>query len=780
MGSDSPQARMTRAIHTGVRIAVLALATATLRGEEPKFSAPDKTLKKIESVAKDFAKAGRDDLAIEMVDLLRNLGGGSERSQALLKACNAETLKLKASKAKPKDKFPREAAATRDLAKDLATLIAEEPETQAVLARMVLALDPSVESAQKTLGRERVGSNWRLPGEAQRAERRIAIADAVTKSRALPLDREVTLEPTQDERAKEYLGDTASVARIGPITVYSTFDPNKLKRIVVSTARALTVANFLVRGALEIPKMPHQTFYWVAHRSEYDAALSVALKFDRVLARDKAHAKELHGFFLTDGSTVQFDLAEADAEATLLGYLLTSMPLNRNSDVTIADTQAVLFSGLHDWLCRSCLGTAAPRYAWFEGGKVNVGGDGTTRAESESERQLREELFRMAKGGIQGCRNYMMWRVQHHADPPFLSCLKDQAGKLEGDEPLKATLVVEYFTEQGDLLPILRGVAKTRVDDQGVDGEDQEKTPPGELFERQLGMPLDRFDQNWRDWLVPDPLGVVGRLEPQTAAPLAKGQKEALDYLNSIRQDALGGVQRKEPIAVGFDADLSAGCLKHAKYLLQHKEQAEKWPDAHEEYPDKSGFSVEGSFAGLHSVIAPGSRSAKDAIDGWMATFYHRLPLLEPNIVRIGFALEGGMAVLDASSLASPSDSTWEVHWPKDEARDVPLSFALEIPNPVPGEDESNWGYPITFQRSDREKVGVTEATFALHVGTEKGPLVEAHVSTPSKPTNPDLAPAESYCLIPKSRLKPNTKYFAHFIPPEGGPGTTWSFTTGK
>ena len=43
-----------------------------------------------------------------------------------------------------------------------------------------------------------------------------------------------------------------------------------------------------------------------------------------------------------------------------------------------------------------------------------------------------------------------------------------------------------------------------------------------------------------------------------------------------------------------------------------------------------------------------------DSIDQWIGTVYHRFPLLEPRIRRIGFAVEGNVCVLDMGSLEEP------------------------------------------------------------------------------------------------------------------------------
>src|SRR6185503_6961817 len=127
--------------------------------------------------------------------------------------------------------------------------------------------------------------------------------------------------------------------------------------------------------------------------------------------------------------------------------------------------------------------------------------------------------------------------------------------------------------------------------------------------------------------------------------------------------------------------------------------------------------------------------------DGWMATFYHRLPLLEPGLVRIGWALEGGIAVLDAGSLVAPPEESWFVRWPPFNGSGIPRRFPGELPNPVPGEDQSQWGYPVTLQFL--EYTPDPDVKMRLYAGTSRSaPEVPCWYSTPQKPTNTDLAPA--------------------------------------
>jgi hypothetical protein len=157
-----------------------------------------------------------------------------------------------------------------------------------------------------------------------------------------------------------------------------------------------------------------------------------------------------------------------------------------------------------------------------------------------------------------------------------------------------------------------------------------------------------------------------------------------------------------------------------------------------------------------------------------MATLYHRLPLLEPGLVRIGWGHARRCAVLDCASLCAPPPEVAEVRWPHDGMKDVPLRFEPELPNPVPGEEQSRWGYPVTLQLWHF----APEPQLVLRL-FEGGREVACHMTTPEAPTNPYLVPRGTYALIPKAALKAKTTYAVRVEGYPGRPDYAWTFTTG-
>ncbi|HBI44432.1 MAG TPA: hypothetical protein DDY78_16495 [Planctomycetales bacterium] len=108
----------------------------------------------------------------------------------------------------------------------------------------------------------------------------------------------------------------------------------------------------------------------------------------------------------------------------------------------------------------------------------------------------------------------------------------------------------------------------------------------------------------------------------------------------------LAAVNRERVVAglnkVVLDA-LSRGCFKHARYLATNIGRPEvEGLKAHEEDDKLSNATKEGRKAGLNAVIAIRDNPGYCA-EGWMATLYHRIPLLDPKLKRvgIGFAKRG-------------------------------------------------------------------------------------------------------------------------------------------
>jgi uncharacterized protein YkwD len=252
--------------------------------------------------------------------------------------------------------------------------------------------------------------------------------------------------------------------------------------------------------------------------------------------------------------------------------------------------------------------------------------------------------------------------------------------------------------------------------------------------------------------------------------------------------EAVNAYRRRAGLApVRLDAELSKGCVAHAEYLARNVDQpATQGLGGHEEDPALPGSSDEGRRAGTSAVIAIGGVDPVRAVDGWMATLYHRTPLLNPRLERVGLgcARSGGLdwvTVLDVIHGKGAAGGKDVVVYPVDGQTAVPLAFAgPEEPNPIPEDSGGRAGYPVTATFADRERLtGVTG-----RLTGESGHEVPAWFSSPERPANSRFAQHQglTVCLIARAPLKPGTTYRVELA---GGKGETawtrkWGFTTGS
>lgn len=253
---------------------------------------------------------------------------------------------------------------------------------------------------------------------------------------------------------------------------------------------------------------------------------------------------------------------------------------------------------------------------------------------------------------------------------------------------------------------------------------------------------------------------------------------KALARLNTYRAEA-----GQPPVTL--DPELSRGCLAHARYLAVNAgHPATVGLGAHDEDPKLPGFSEEGRKAGKVADIAIGDYDPLEGLDAWMATLYHRVPLLEPHLKTIGFGCARGrrlgwIAVLDVGSGRPRASRPGAVFYPVPDQKDVPLSFPAggEEPNPIPDDKDGKAGYPITA--SFPENAPLRDATATL-TGPEGD--IPCWFSTPEKAANPAFPRHQgtTVCLIPHDPLLPATNYRVQLKGTlQGEPWQKrWQFTT--
>ncbi len=255
--------------------------------------------------------------------------------------------------------------------------------------------------------------------------------------------------------------------------------------------------------------------------------------------------------------------------------------------------------------------------------------------------------------------------------------------------------------------------------------------------------------------------------------------RKALERVNAYRAKA-----GQSPVTL--DAELSRGCLAHARYLARNGgHPATLGLGAHDEDASLPGFSEEGRKAGKASDIAIGDYDPLFGLDSWMATFYHRIPLLEPHLKTIGFGCARGrrlswIAVLNAGTGREPGKRPTAFFYPAPGQNDVPLHFPSggEEPNPIPEDTDGKAGYPVTA--TFPHATPLTDARAILR--DDNGNAVPCWFSSPEKLANPKYPNHQgtTVCLIPKDPLAPATTYHVELQGILGGKAwqKDWQFTT--
>jgi hypothetical protein len=160
-----------------------------------------------------------------------------------------------------------------------------------------------------------------------------------------------------------------------------------------------------------------------------------------------------------------------------------------------------------------------------------------------------------------------------------------------------------------------------------------------------------------------------------------------------------------------------------------------------------------------------------------MAGMYHRRPILDPNLERIGIGYarlpDGMLTAALRFENATRRGGNWPVAYPADKQKDAPLDYGAEFPNPIP--NHGTGGYPITLQFPPFDKVTGVIAKLTDATGNP----VEFFLSDPEHPAT-SFGQFGLICLIPKQSLQAQHVYSVRIDATwKGKPGTwTWSFST--
>jgi RNA polymerase sigma factor (sigma-70 family) len=267
-----------------------------------------------------------------------------------------------------------------------------------------------------------------------------------------------------------------------------------------------------------------------------------------------------------------------------------------------------------------------------------------------------------------------------------------------------------------------------------------------------------------------------GRGADDMAGRVGREADRAVTRLNEYRK-------RLGLAPVSLDARLSRACQRQALYVdLNRGEGKDAWTfkgamTPHEAVPGQPGYCEAAALAGMTSVVAFSTPS--DCVDGWMTSFFHRIPLLNPEAraVGVGFALSGDafargtgkIALLSVPAIWQKPSRPTVVTYPEPGAKGVPLVYGVESPDAVAKPEKRDRqgltiaGFPITATFFGSEKVTKAEGRLFVRNG-EAWDEVPTYFSSPEAPAQPRFPDnLKTLCLLAKDRLRPRTSYKAAF-----------------
>ena len=705
----------------------------------------------IAKLAVDAAKLGLDEVASDCLGLLEELEA-SERDRL---RCSKSVEKALSKKPRPfkRRTLERLAKQTSAAAEYAAKAAGEaEPERSAELYTLAVRLDASSEAGHLGLGHVRSpDGSWTTDASAQLSKRRSAIAEALQKARRLEPELEI-VEPVESLLGACWDGKISAVRHAG-LTIESYWPQEQLNSAFRDLLRVLAFSNWLSNGTLE----PNHQEGKVLH-----VPTGKFQEFNRRMSE----LGRVEGLF----NSATFCYVELpDGRGEVYTRYAVAMVGNRSQLVSVLP---VLYdASLDGWGWDTYYDTDPPVPFWLVIGHLNfasqalVGVESANFAEHSDSQQTAaarvQREWTLADSGIIGCRSWLRHLVREGRAPSLARCMPDQVGKVVGEIKWKVTATVDFLHDLGTFKTFKERYAQhARAEARGIE---QARTTV-ERAEAALGHSIPIHEEAWRGWLFGEDQAYSVRDRILDAATEDDPAAAVLSSLNELREAA--GL---EPVEL--NDELSRGAAQHAAYLERHPSQKTMWPDAHEEYLEREGFSAEGAWAGGHSVIAFDGHET--CMQQWYGTFYHRVPLTHPGLKQVGIGVANGTTVLDCTSICD-TRSGYEAHTPFDGQRDVPRAFQPELPNPVTERsDQTTLGYPITYQLGNgRDDL---EVTMHLYLGDEEVPCYR---STPSRPINPELAPRGCYCLIPRSPLEAGAMYTVRVE----GPGSIhrFSFRTGR
>jgi len=278
--------------------------------------------------------------------------------------------------------------------------------------------------------------------------------------------------------------------------------------------------------------------------------------------------------------------------------------------------------------------------------------------------------------------------------------------------------------------------------------------------------------------VVPELPGDGGPLGPPAPGEATAAQELAHTLVLDRRQRA-GTI----PITMGAPLNLAA--QRHADYYNRHATLYQSSGlSPHAQNPDwEDGYTGEGLGQRLAEAgVAGGSGSyevmafsgtTEGAIDGWMDTLYHRIPLIHPSAERWGYGeVLTGAKVQVGDFVYGNTGATEPAFWPPRGATGVATAWwGNEIPQPPLPQGESYPSGPIITVSFPKGQGGaVTSATLKVKSTGAEVPIM---VRDPGN----DSWLSSSWAMYAFDPLEGGTTYVVEFV---GATTQSWEFTTGN
>ncbi|MBI4243011.1 MAG: CAP domain-containing protein [Planctomycetes bacterium] len=211
-----------------------------------------------------------------------------------------------------------------------------------------------------------------------------------------------------------------------------------------------------------------------------------------------------------------------------------------------------------------------------------------------------------------------------------------------------------------------------------------------------------------------------------------------------------------------FSASISKGSIYHSLYLDKKGFDSSTPPkDLITENTKDKFYTDEGNKAAMNSDIASSKVMLPDVIDKWIATFYHRLPLINPASLEVGIgtylessAEEKPVCIntkTGTTILASPQIVTY----PSNKQKIILDRFSDEdeTPTPVPDCSQRLLSFPVTLTFHNYPNLKIKRVRFfygasedTIDIGTDS----QHYLHTPDKPLNPEMSIDNTICILPK------------------------------